>query len=122
MTYMEYLEQLHKRASAAYRKRMRQNPEPCSMCGSHDSEVTPEGLWLCRHHKVQFQNMQKKFTVFEKLQRLGVEYPTEEDFNAGNVKIKKVNRTYKVPWKVAYRTVINYIEIGPSVKPTRGKK
>lgn len=88
MEYREYLKKLHTRASAAYRKRMRQNPEPCAICGVKKSEVTPEGIWLCTMHNAEYKTLQPVKSLEEKLRQLGASFPTEEEFNAGAYKIK----------------------------------
>jgi ribosomal protein S14 len=105
MTYIEYLNQVYNRAWAARRKQLRKDKQPCQICGESVAEVTPEGFWLCRQHRVELNNMQPVWTVFQKLERLGIEPASEADFLAGKVKIKKV-KPKKIRFIVAYKTSI----------------
>lgn len=112
MTYLEYLKVLHTRASAAYRKRMRANPESCAICGAKKAEITPEGIWLCKMHNTDFKNLQRVKTIFEKLDQLKVSYPTEADFLSGNYKQK----TRKPPEPVCKFKPLKYNGTGKTMK------
>lgn len=89
MKYEEYLKVLHTRASAAYRKRMRKHPESCAICGQKNAEITPEGIWLCTMHNADFKNLQPVRSIEDKLRQLGASFPTREEFELGDYKIKK---------------------------------
>ena len=105
MTYNDFLVQLYNRSWAAQRKQLRMDKQPCYACGDYTVEVTPEGFWLCRTHRVELNNMQPKWTVIQKLERIGIEPPSEEDFLAGNVYIKKC-KPKKIRFILDYKTSI----------------
>lgn len=87
--YLAYLNRLYTRASAARRKKARANiGEPCAICGQEQAEYTVEGIFLCRPHRLEKESLQPKYTLFQKLERIGVQYPSEQDFLAGLVKEK----------------------------------
>ena len=104
MTYKEYLNTLYRRASAARRKQLRKNPQPCEVCGYTHTSVSVDGIWLCDEHMKILKQLQPMKSVAQKLDSLGIAYATELEFNNGQYKLKKVNINYKVPWKVSYRT------------------
>jgi len=105
MTYIEYLNQLYNRTWAAKRKQLRKDKEPCQICGDFQVEVTPEGFWLCRPHRVALNNIQPAWTILQKLERIGIEPPSEEDYLAGKVIVKKV-KPKKIRFITDYKTSI----------------
>jgi hypothetical protein len=104
MNYKEYLTILYKRASATKRKQLRKDPQPCSICGEIHTEVSIEGVWLCKEHMVELKRLQPHRTIEQKLNILNIQYASEAEFLAGNYKLKQVNINYKVPFKVSFRT------------------
>lgn len=92
MSYKDYLIQLYNRTWAAKRKQLRKESVPCYVCGNPEVEITPEGLCLCRQHRVELNNNQPKFSIFQKLTRLGIDYPTEEEFKGIKIKTVKPKR------------------------------
>lgn len=104
MDYKEYLNTLYRRASAARRKQLRKDPQPCEACGYSITSVSIDGIWLCDEHMKVLKQLQPMKSITQKLDALGVVYASEAEFNAGQYKLKKVSINYKVPWKVAYRT------------------
>ena len=117
MTYIEYLNQIYNRAWAARRKQLRKDKQPCQICGDFVVEVTPEEFWLCRQHRVELNTMQPVFTIFQRLNRIGIEPPSEEDFLSGAVKIKTV-KPKKIKFIIDYKTSIWDYEFGAN----KGKK
>jgi ribosomal protein L37AE/L43A len=105
MNYGEFLIQLYNRSWAAQRKQLRKDKQPCIICGEHNVEVTTEGFWLCREHRIELQNIQPKWTVLQKLDRIGVEPPTEEDYLAGKIYVKKC-KPKKIRFILDYKTSI----------------
>jgi hypothetical protein len=59
--------------------------------------------------------MQPVWTVLEKLERIGVEPPSEEDYSAGKIKVKKV-APKKIRWILDYKTSIWEYNIGSTGK------
>lgn len=89
--YKRYLKRTWEKFSAARRKRMRENPEPCCRCGEK-AEITEEGLWLCREHKAQWKALLPYKAHDIRLKEAGVEFLTEEEHRLGVVKPKKRKR------------------------------
>lgn len=94
--YIRYLQRLYEKASAAWRREQRKNPRPCGICGDWNSEVMPEGNWLCREHKAQWKAMLPYKSTKQKLIDLGVPFLTEEEHKAGVVLQKKKKRRVPV--------------------------
>lgn len=105
MTYLQFLEQLYNRSWAAQRKELRKDKQLCFACGDWNVEVTPEGFWLCRQHRIELNNLQPKWTIFQKLDRIGVEPPSEADYLAGKVYVKKC-KPKKIRFITDYKTSI----------------
>ena len=112
MTYLAFLQQLYNRSWAAQRKVLRQDKQPCQICGDFRVEVTPEHFWLCRQHRIDLNNFQPIFTIFQKLERIGIVPPSEEDYLAGKVYVKKC-KPKKVRFITDYKTSIWTYAIGP---------
>lgn len=115
MTYIQYLNLLYNRSWAAQRKQLRKDKQPCMVCGDFIVEVTPEKFWLCREHRVQLNNMQPLWTIHEKLERIGIEPPSEEDWANGKIKVKKV-APKKIRWILNYKTTEWEYNPGSTVK------
>lgn len=106
MTYKEYLDTLYRRASAAIRKQYRKNPQSCEVCNEINTAVTVDGLWLCDEHMKELKRLQPMLSVKQKLDKLGIAYASETEFNTGAFKLKQVKIEHKVPFKAAFRTEI----------------
>ncbi len=106
MMYKEYLDTLYRRGSAAIRKQYRKDPQPCEVCEDGNTSVTVEGIWLCDEHMKELKRLQPMLSTKQKLDKLGIAYASESEFNSGKYSLKRVNIEYKVPFKVSFRTEI----------------
>lgn len=83
--YVRYLKRLYDKASAAWRRQQRKNKKPCEYpgCGDWDSEVMPEGNFLCREHKAAWKAMLPYKSYAQRLTEMDVPFLSEADFKAG---------------------------------------
>lgn len=88
-SYIRYLKVTYEKASAAWRREQRKRPQPCSICGNADSEVMPEGNWLCREHKAVWKSIMPYKSHAQRLTEMGITFLTEEQRAAGMLEAKK---------------------------------
>lgn len=81
--YVRYLKRLYEKASAAWRRQQRKNKQPCGICGDWDSEIMPEGNFLCREHKAAWKAMLPYKSYAQRLTEMNVPFLSEEDFKKG---------------------------------------
>jgi hypothetical protein len=117
--YLRYLKETFNKASAAWRREMRKNPRPCSICGDFNAEVMPEGNWLCREHKAQWKAMVPFKSYATRLNEMGIKFLSEEDHAAG---VRPPKKKRKLP-DVKVQGVKQWqMSIGGSAKKTPVKR